>query len=192
MVSGASTPTENGTLTKVSGTGDDTIAFGSIIPEGNSTGANMGNVIENNTFKAIVETSDASAYAFAFADDALLPNTSPLIENNIFESNDVSLQIGYDYGGSVYDGNFVSNTCRRDTTDGDQTRAYQSVGVGYWISTVQGVQLIDMHYPSSKVTTTHRLGIAAEPARDSPRAWMETGTNFAASNLMCSSKSAAV
>ena len=113
----------------------------------------MGNVIENNTFEAIVETDDSSTHAIAFADDSLLPNTSPLIENNVFESNDRSLQIGWDYGIDTYDGDFVSNTCRRNTTEGDQTRTYTSVGVGYWISNIHNIKLIDMRYENGAPST---------------------------------------
>ncbi len=153
LLSGANTPSASGTLTKQSGTGDASITFGSWIPEANSTGADMGNVIENNTFKAIVETDDGNTHAIAFADDSLMPNTSPLIENNVFESNDTSLQVGWDYGGDTYDGDFVSNTCRRNTTEGDQSRTYKSVGIGYWISNIHNIQLIDMRYENGAPST---------------------------------------
>lgn len=62
-----------------------------------------GNIIENNLFQSIVETTDKNYRAAAVALAGVGPDTGLIFRNNIFESNDVSLKLGDD--GGEYRGN---------------------------------------------------------------------------------------
>ena len=111
------------------GPGEDWEAIGGRIYDSNG-GSPSGIVIDDNLFEAIVNTSDTSYAARAFSMEGVAADRSPLIENNTFESNDISLGFSGDDGNDECDGDFISNTFS-ETTDG-AVRAYQSIHAGYW------------------------------------------------------------
>ena len=112
--------------------------------ESNPQGIDLNDVIENNTIEAIVNTTDPDYYADAVALEDVGTNCSPLFLNNVFESNDISLELGDGDGWPELDGDFVSDTFSQ-SSDGTQV-PYTTITAGYWIGGVQNVQIIDPSY----------------------------------------------
>ena len=118
-----------------------------------NAGTNLNNVIEDNTIEAIDETTDPSHYAWAVLLEGTDTNAncSPLFLDNVFESNDISLQLGCGDSWSVTDGNFVSDTFSR-ASDGAPV-PYTAIVAGYWIGELQNVTIIDPSYANGATPT---------------------------------------
>ncbi|MEN6451435.1 MAG: right-handed parallel beta-helix repeat-containing protein, partial [Thermoguttaceae bacterium] len=119
----------------------------------NSAGTDLNNVIENNTFKAIVETTDTTYYARAVSLEEVAANSAPLFRNNVFESNDVSLAFGGNDGKDSFDGDFISNTFTRSSEGA--TRTYYAVSAGFWVGSVENIRIIDPKYAGGATPTVH-------------------------------------
>ncbi|MEN6457924.1 MAG: fibronectin type III domain-containing protein [Thermoguttaceae bacterium] len=132
----------------------------------NSTGADLNNVIESNTFKAIVETTDASYSAYAVTIEGVGANCCPLFVDNLFESNDTSLGLGGNDGKDAFDGNFISNTFVRSSEGA--TRTYSAISAGFWIGSVQNITIIDSQY-SNGATQTINWASSYAPSDGSTR-----------------------
>jgi hypothetical protein len=112
-------------------------------------------VMQNNVFKAIVGTTDTTYWARAFSlENNFLTSvhTAAVMKNNVFESNDISLGFGGPDGASLPEGTFLSNTIRKNTTEG-AVRAYEAIHAGYWNGEIHNVQLIDMRYENGATPT---------------------------------------
>ena len=109
----------------------------------------LGNVFENNIFKAIVESADTYYSAMAVSFTTIAGNSGPLFKNNVFESNHISLNFCDNDGWDVENGLFISNTIRKNTTEG-ATRTYKSI----WAEgPTHNVRLIDMRYEGGATPT---------------------------------------
>lgn len=112
----------------------------------------LNNLIENNLFKAIVETTDTYYWARAMTIARVMDTDGGcLLKNNTFESNDISLGFSDNDGNIVNSGTFISNTIRKSSEGA--ARNYRSVLAGYWIGEVHNIRLIDMRYENGATTT---------------------------------------
>lgn len=87
----------------------------------NSNVADWGIVINNNTFRAIVDTTNTAFLARAFSLEGLQDLVNPLLSNNIFESNDISFGFGGADGANAQDAVLVSNTFTKSATGAART-----------------------------------------------------------------------
>ena len=122
----------------------------------NNNGTDLNNVIENNTFEAILEPTgntypDANYYAWAVLLEGVYANCCPLFIDNTFESNDTSLKLGSGDGYDVLDGNFISNTFSLSSVPSDLT--YAAVTAGYSTGDLHNVTIIDPSYANGASQT---------------------------------------
>jgi hypothetical protein len=118
-------------------------AFGGWISYENKADAmdDAGIVIEQNTFRAISESSDEGYRAYALMLDPIAAGIHPRIVDNLLESNDVSLGIGGPSGGDTGALTLVANVLRK-ATEGPK-RPYSGIAIGYDVERVQGVSILD-------------------------------------------------
>src|SRR5262249_40207306 len=129
-------------------------------------------VIENNTFEALVLSSDPTLrHQDAFAIDLARfdPGMGIVFRNNNLESNDISLNLGSDDGINESDVSFIGNTLTKvgqglSTITGEdtQTRGYVGIEAGFFGSTVQNIRLIDMHYAGGATSAIDFIGPGAK------------------------------
>ena len=152
--------------------------------KGQATGAN--NLYENNVFKGIVIQSDPSyvfprnSTAYGLTISWFDGGTGSVFRNNVFESNDRSLNIGDtdSYGRSAEDITFIGNTVRKSTEG--EVRPYSGVVAGDWGTHVENIRLFDMHYqngatadlnfrsPSVQIFTGWVLNVTVSDGQGSP------------------------
>ena len=112
------------------------------------------NLVENNTFKAIVETTSTIYYAKTFVIENMPAEGGMTYVNNVLESNENSLTFSWTDSGTMPDvlsGEFVSNTLRK-SSDG-ASRTYIGVQAGSGTKHVNGVRFIDMRYEGGATST---------------------------------------
>jgi len=117
------------------------------------------NLIENNTFKAIVETTNTNYYAKAFVIENMNAGGGMTYVNNVLESNDNSLTFGWSDAGTMLhtlSGEYISNTIRKSSEGA--TRTYIGIQAGSETKQVQGVRLIDMKYEGGATSAIVWLG----------------------------------
>ncbi|MCE5269195.1 MAG: fibronectin type III domain-containing protein, partial [Planctomycetaceae bacterium] len=117
----------------------------------NTPGADMNVLIENNTFKGIVDSTNSFYSARAVSLEEVGAICSPLFKNNTFESNDTSLGLGGNDGKDAFDGDFFSNTFSKSSEGA--TRTYYAVTAGYWNGSVQNVVISDPKYINGATQT---------------------------------------
>jgi hypothetical protein len=101
-------------------------------------------VLRHNVFRAVVTTPDPAYRAYALVLDGIDPGINLAIENNVLESNDVSLALAQADGGDVADVQLSANTLRR--CGGARGRPYAGVLAGYWTREVRDVRLVGTRY----------------------------------------------
>jgi hypothetical protein len=138
--------------------GQDLGAIAARITYGNNNGAmnNANIVFTNNTFRAIVNTTDPNYYAQAFDIDSMDAGIKPVITNNVFSSNDISLQLTGPDGDSVNDVQLVGNTI--DKSSLGAVRSYSPIVAGFWIDPISNVQMIDTTYTNGASPTIRWSG----------------------------------
>ena len=119
----------------------------------NSANINLNNLIENNLFKAIVETTDSHYAARAVSLEGIAPYGSLTFKNNIFESNQISLAIGGVNGSNADGVDFISNAFRKSAEGA--SRAYISIQAG---GVVQNVKISDPIYEGGATSTIISTG----------------------------------
>jgi hypothetical protein len=102
-----------------------------------------GNLIENNTFKAIVTTTDKAYKAWGVTISGVAAGAGLLVKNNTFESNDISLNFGDDdnWQGSNADILFLQNTFKKSSEGA--ARDYTPILAGDGRNTVTKMRIID-------------------------------------------------
>jgi len=114
---------------------------------------NAGILIENNTFRAITYDPSLNDWngmpadpAKAFVWDGMQANINPIVRNNVFESNCISLQMPDGDGGGMgdYDTLFISNTMKK-VSEGAQV-PYRSIVAGWWYFEIHNTKLIDSRF----------------------------------------------
>jgi hypothetical protein len=169
------------TFIAYAGPGMATAAYGARIdyvnPNGEMNDANVR--LHNNTFKAIVTTTDPTYHADALLVDGMAPGINLSIDNNVFESNDVALGLGGADMGPVSGITFRSDTLSK-SADGP-ARPFTGVLAGYWYYTVQDVNLVGTQTANGAtanvvfqgtgaktVTVTSLLNVTATDSSGSP------------------------
>jgi hypothetical protein len=139
----------NNTFIATTGPGLCQKAFGARISYVNKDGAmnDAGIVIRGNTFRAIASTDDEDYHAEAFVIDTFGAGIRPVIRDNVFESNDVSLVIGESEAGDNADVTFVDNTLRASKIG---ARPYTGIHFGYWTEQSSQIVMLDMRFKNGE------------------------------------------
>jgi VCBS repeat-containing protein len=126
---------------------------------------NAGIVIRNNVFRAI--TDDPSRPVMAFVLDGTSQGINTVVSDNVFESNDTSLQILGSDGGDSYDTRFVSNTIRK--SDDGSALEHKGISVGYSVNQAHQISLIDTRFENG---ATSRISFVGSGAKDLNLGWL--------------------
>jgi hypothetical protein len=118
-------------------------------PNGEMNNANI--LIENNTFRAIVTTTDPTYTAQAMLVDGVAPGINLVCSGNILESNDTSLALSGADLGNVSGVLLVSNTLRKSSVGA--ARPYTGIRAGYLNYQIHNVMLIDTRTDNGATAT---------------------------------------
>jgi VCBS repeat-containing protein len=110
----------------------------------NASAIEWGDVISNNLFKAIVDTTDSYYWARAIAIEGVVSGTGLKFFGNAIESNDISLGLSGNDGFYAHDVTFTSSTFVKSSEGASRT--YQTVRAGDNNGDVDTVYLIDSRY----------------------------------------------
>lgn len=156
------------TFAAQTGVGNNWAALGAriYIASNNVLMANSDLVFENNDFQAVADSIDPNlagsaqpTSAFGVSLSQVPPGTGIQFLDNNFESNNISLNLGDDYGynGTITGVLFLGNTITK--LDQGAAMPYQGILVNHWKVTSSNVALINTNYADTAATSPGFLDV---------------------------------